>query len=115
MWDMVINGAYWYGISIVLFVVLWRMIPKHRGSSLGERQHRPSMLSLQDVSMKASWHREQMEALAEHAVELSGYSYDPESIQAELAREIVYCGRTPDDAMERIGEVERTFANVKGK
>lgn len=67
---------------------------------------------LYQISGRAAWHREQLEALAEEAVERCGYTNDSQTPCAEIAREIVYCSRDPGDAMQRIFEIESL--NQKG-
>ena len=62
----------------------------------------------QSIYLAGKWYAERQEALAEEAVAAFGWSHDPYSIQAEICREVVTCGRHPADAERRLQELGET-------
>lgn len=61
---------------------------------------------VQTMQASAKWHRERIEAMAEEAVQIFGYADQPGSVQADICREVIECGRTIDDCEQRLLEIE---------
>ena len=61
---------------------------------------------LQQLYLAAMRDADVAKARAEECVELMGFSDDPDSIEADTAREIVYHQRTPSEARQRIAELQ---------
>lgn len=96
-----------YAVAVTLFLIGWTSFLR------SYRRQVPQKHDLFTIAGRAAWHREQMEMLAEQAVEIAGYAADPESLQAEMAREIVYCSRAPLDAVLRINEIESLITETQ--
>lgn len=60
------------------------------------------------------WYAERQEALADEVVRAMGWGHDPSSIEAEICREVVLCGRHPADAKRRLQEVRGMKMKTEG-
>lgn len=85
--------------GLLVCLLLWFREPE----PLPERNNR---FRVQTMQASAKWHRERIEAMAEEAVQIFGYADQPGSVQADICREVIECGRSIDDCEQRLLEIE---------
>ena len=79
--------------------------PAHGRGRMRRRPERLPAEELQRLYQAALRDAAVMQERAERCVALMGFADDPDSLEADTAREIVYHQRTPEDAMRHIEEL----------
>ena len=101
---LAVFGSVSFGCCILMAAaLLWFREPE-------TQPERNDKSRLKTMQASAKWHRERIEAMAEESVQLFGYDDQPGSVQADICREVIECGRTIEDCEQRLLEIEERLS-----